>query len=266
MSDFDNSNDQRKQWWEERKQRAIQRHGRSHVWTGLFLLLIGAAATIRIALPELPHWWFGWQMLLIAIGIFIGFREKFRGGAWFVLILVGGAFLVSEIIPEISIRQYIWPMILMVVGILFIFRPKGGRCQRMRDEKKNSTGSVEGSSQTDPEYTQDDFVDSTSIFAGSNKIILSKNFKGGELVNVFGGTELNLTQADFAERAELEMTNIFGGTKLIIPSHWSVKSEATVIFGGIDDKRAMPASTTNPSKILVIKGTVIFGGIEIKSF
>lgn len=117
-----------------------------------------------------------------------------------------------------------------------------------------------------PDYSQDDFVDSTSIFGGTNKIILSKNFKGGDLVNVFGGTELNLMQADFTNRAEVEMTNIFGGTKLIIPANWSLKSEATVIFGGIDDKRSMPSTAPDPNKVLVLRGTVIFGGIEIKSF
>ena len=115
-------------------------------------------------------------------------------------------------------------------------------------------------------YSQEDFVDSTSIFGGANKIILSKDFKGGDIVNIFGGTELNLSQADITDKAILEMTTIFGGTKLIIPSNWSVKSEATIIFGGIEDKRSMPAVSGSIGKILLLKGTVIFGGIEIKSF
>lgn len=262
MNDFENFREERRKRW---KQRMDERSRYGHVWTGLFILLIGVAALVKATVTDLPDWVFSWQTLLIALGFFIGIRHGFKGGAWFILMLVGSVFLITEINPELTFRRYIWPMALIAVGIFFIFRPrsKSGRCF----EKKN-TG-TEGSSLalSEPEYSEDNFVDSTSIFGGANKIILSKDFKGGDLVNIFGGTELNLTQADINGRATLEMTTIFGGTKLIIPSNWSIKSEATIIFGGIEDKRSLPAATTsNPEKVLLLKGTVIFGGIEIKSF
>ena len=91
--------------------------------------------------------------------------------------------------------------------------------------------------------SEEDFVDSTSIFGGAKKNIISKHFKGGDLVNIFGGTDLDLTQADFTGTAVIELTTIFGGTKLIVPSNWSIKSEAMIMFGSIEDKRKMPAIT-----------------------
>ena len=125
----------------------------------------------------------------------------------------------------------------------------------------------EGSSTLKEEtWSQDDFIDSTSIFGGAKKNILSKDFKGGDIVNIFGGTELNLTQADIKGKVVIELTTIFGGTKLIVPSNWSVQSEAVTIFGGLEDKRSLSATTDNSDKVLILKGTVIFGGIEIKSF
>jgi predicted membrane protein len=114
--------------------------------------------------------------------------------------------------------------------------------------------------------TKEDYVDSTSFFGGAKKNIISKNFRGGDLVNIFGGTELDLTRADFTGTAVLELTTIFGGTKLIVPSNWTVRSEAVTIFGGMEDKRNVQTVMDNHDKILVLKGTVIFGGIEIKSF
>ena len=267
MADFENFNEERKRRWEQRKDAAIERHGRyGHVWTGVFILLVGVAALVKASLTDLPGWIFGWQTFLIALGLFIGVRHKFKGGGWFILILIGSAFLVAEINPDIPVRRYIWPMIMIVVGVFFIFRPRRRCGQHNWGEKKN-TGIQEDNSNLNKEsYSEEDFVDSTSIFGGANKIILSKDFKGGDIVNIFGGTELNLTQADINGKAVLEMTTVFGGTKLIIPSNWNIKSEATIIFGGIEDKRSLPSVPATSDKILLLKGTVIFGGIEIKSF
>ncbi len=74
-----------------------------------------------------------------------------------------------------------------------------------------------------------------------------------------------MSQADIVNEAVIETTTIFGGIKLIIPSNWTVKTEAAVIFGGIDDKRPMPALNEPTNKTLTIRGTVIFGGVDIKS-
>ncbi|HZH94371.1 MAG TPA: LiaF domain-containing protein, partial [Flavisolibacter sp.] len=104
------------------------------------------------------------------------------------------------------------------------------------------------------------------VFGGIKKIVLSKNFKGGDLVNFMGGSEINLTQADFSGRIRIETTNVFGGTKLIVPPTWDVQSEVVAVFGGVDDKRQLIGTGVDPNKVLVIEGTCIFGGIEIRSF
>jgi hypothetical protein len=150
-----------------------------------------------------------------------------------------------------------------VVGLFFIFRPR----RRWQGDEKKTAGiiAVDVGVDSETSYSKEDIVNATSIFSGTNKSILSKNFKGGEIVNIFGGTELNLSQADMNNEAIIETTTIFGGIKLIIPSNWTVKSDAAVIFGGIDDKRPMPALNEPTNKVLTIKGTVIFGGIDIKS-
>jgi predicted membrane protein len=263
--------EERRKRWEERKEGS---GGRNHIWTGVFILLIGIAALVKATVTDLPDWVFSWQMFLIVLGFFIGLKHRFKGGAWFILILVGGIFLYTEIYPDVSIRRYIWPAALILVGALIILRPRGrNRCgPRNEDQKKNPAdivfevkAGVEESYESQKDY-KEDYVDSTSVFGGAKKNIISKNFKGGDLVNIFGGTELDLTRADFTGRAEIELTTIFGGTKLIVPSNWTVRSEAVTIFGGLEDKRNTESLIDNPEKLLVLKGTVIFGGIEIKSF
>ncbi|HEX6891115.1 MAG TPA: hypothetical protein VF141_10480, partial [Chryseolinea sp.] len=83
----------------------------------------------------------------------------------------------------------------------------------------------------------------------------------------FGGVEINLTQADITGRVPIEIVQIFGGTKLIVPSHWKIDTEEVVsVFGGLNDKRQVQNTVMDPSKVLVLKGTTFFGGIDIKSF
>ena len=235
----------------------------NNMLTGVFILIIGIAALLKATLTDFPDWLFSWQMLLIAFGVFIGLRHNFRGPSWLILILIGSIFLLNEIYPEISFRRFMWPVAIIVVGLFIILRPRRGW-------KFNPNKKTEGASDSffteDIDYSKEDFVDSTSIFGGSKRIIISKNFKGGDLVNIFGGTELDLSQADFTGVAVIELTTVFGGTKLLVPSNWSVKSEAVTIFGGVEDKRRMQTITETPEKTLLLRGTVIFGGIDIKSF
>lgn len=275
MTELQDSREQRRQERQQRREERRQRWARgaqgqfgiisgrnNNVLTGAFILLIGVVALMKAVMADFPDWVFSWQMMLVAFGIFIGIRHNFRGGAWLVLLLVGGIFLLRDIFPDFSFKL-IWPTVLIVVGAFIILRPR----RRWKwDGTKRTEGTSDSFFSEDTDYSKDDFVDSTSIFGGAKKIIISKNFKGGDLVNIFGGTELDLSQADFTGVAVIELTTIFGGTKLLVPSNWSIKSEAVTIFGGIEDKRRMQTMTEAPDKSLVIRGTVIFGGIDIKSF
>jgi predicted membrane protein len=282
MTDFNDFREQKEKWREEKRKwkedfrsRIRERHGYSstgytkgRVWTGVFILLIGIAALLKAASVPLPYWAFSWHMILIALGIFIGIRHGFRGISWLILMLIGGAFLADRMYPDMEMRRYTWPVMLIVLGLFFIFRPRRRWHWESGEKKTTADSGMPHDPILNPDATdsQEDYVNTTSVFGGAKKNILSKNFKGGEIVNIFGGTELNLSQADITGEAVIEMTTIFGGTKLIIPSNWTVKSDAAVIFGGIEDKRTIPAMNEGAGKTLILKGTVIFGGIDIKSY
>lgn len=237
--------------------------------TGLFLVLIGGGLLLNKMYPEIPNWIFSWKTFLIVLGIYIGAKHHFRAGGWFVPIIIGTVFLVIENFPDLAIRPYIWPIAIISVGLIIILKPKLFRSRLTHtnpDGSEKDKGSKDFSWCDDTSFSSEDVIESTNIFSGSKKINLSKNFRGGEITNIFGGSELNLTKADIKGRVVLEVTCIFGGTKLIVPPDWNIQQEAVAIFGGIDDKRPITGMQESPDKILVIKGTVLMGGIDIRSY
>jgi predicted membrane protein len=74
-------------------------------------------------------------------------------------------------------------------------------------------------------------------------------------------------QADIEERAKLNITLVFGGVKLIVPANWEIRSELVTIFGSVEDTRAIqPVVGQEQTKLLVLTGDTVFGGIEISSY
>jgi predicted membrane protein len=253
-------------------------HRRGKIMGGLLIVSIGSLFLARELGVEMPFWLFSWKMLLIGIGIVLAVKHKFLHPGWIILVAVGGTFLMTDIYPELNIKPILWPILVIMAGLFIIFKPR----RKMRNihmhhrrhwkewhqHRHSDHARLYQNYMDREEPSKEDYIDSTALMAGVKKIVLSKNFKGGEITNVFGGTELNLTQADFEGKVSLEITQVFGGTKLIVPANWEIKSElAVTAFGSVEDKRAIqPAVTGEPTKVLVITGTTVFGGIDIRSY
>jgi hypothetical protein len=115
-------------------------------------------------------------------------------------------------------------------------------------------------------YTSEDIIDTVSVFSGTHKNIFTKNLKGGDIVVVFGGCDLNLTQADFQGTVVIDVVAIFGGVKIVVPPSWKVRSEMTAIFGGLEDKTSILPYGAESNKTVVLRGFALFGGVDIKNF
>jgi predicted membrane protein len=244
---------------------------------GLILIVIGSVLLAKAFGVMFPHWLVSWKVLLILIGLGIGIKSKFSNIGWLFPFAVGVFFLSAELIPDLHIRQYFWPIFIILLGVFFIFRPKKSyrhhysRYQKRygrsygNDVNNNSNTSffADGTTTND----MDNYLDATTFMGGIKKIVLSKNFKGGEISAVFGGAEINLTQADFEKEIKLEVNAVFGGVKLIIPANWEIKSNATAVLGGIDDKRPIQNNPlSGPTKRILLEGNCVLGGIEIRSY
>ena len=251
----------------------IQNTSNSRIWSGLILVLVGLIFFLENSGINIPDWIISWHTGLIIIGLFVGFKRNFQGVAWLVMILIGGYFTLEEI-ARVDFSKYYFAVALMILGLWLILKPKSNFKNRDRWKQKFThtepslvSPVVNDSSTVDPLIDGSDILDSVNVFGGSHQTVYSKNFKGGEIVAVFGGCDVNLTQADFNGTIILEIVAVFGGAKIIVPAGWQVKSEITAVFGGLDDKRAIaPPTGTEERKLLIIRGLALFGGVDIRNF
>jgi len=253
----------------ERDNQDMERRIRgSRIGSGMFLVLAGLLLLAYKMGAPLPGWIFTWPVLLIGIGLLTGIKSRFHNPGSFILILIGSVFLIDQTVPGIDIGNYIAPIILIGLGILFILRPRHHSFGKYRRERWQRTFAESGMNTNNytPSKDNEEYIDVHSVLGGVKKNIQSKNFKGGEIVCFMGGAEINLMQADIQGTVVLEVNNVFGGTKLIIPANWNVQIEISATFGGVEDKRNFQSNPPDPDKKIILKGSCLFGGIEIANY
>ncbi|SFO56479.1 hypothetical protein SAMN04488519_108128 [Algoriphagus ornithinivorans] len=262
---------------------------------GFVILGIGLLLLLRKLGIFYPGWLLSWPMILIVIGTVVLIKHKFESFFGSIMLGFGLYFLLErEFGFDFGIENYIFPVALILLGLYLITQKQKEKRildnvqEQIRNKSfKSSSGSSFSSSDVEDaqvESDKDDYgtsatgmggvsgisysdrVNIDAIFSGVNKRVLSKNFQGGKLTAAFGGIDLNLSQADLNGVVTMQVDVIFGGMKLIVPPHWDVRTEVTNIAAGVEDKRIYRQSEVDPDKVLVLRGTILFGGLEIKSF
>ncbi|GGB10476.1 LiaF transmembrane domain-containing protein [Mucilaginibacter rubeus] len=266
---------------------------------GIILLAVGSILLLQqFNLFFIPHNIVLWPFWLVFWGLYIGSKHQYKKASWLLLVGLGVLLLLSKNINNSD--RILWPLAVIGFGMWLILRRnkhfdpqqwkndfKGEKWtnwdkkepfQFEKAETVDYTVKEEGAEippvdpyaqkqqQYNTKYSGDDYIDTVSIFGGVNKTILSKQFRGGDIVNIFGGAELDFTQADINGRIIIDITQIFGGTKIIVPSNWQVVSDLAAVFASVDDKRIRSTASVGSEKVLVLKGVSIFAGVDIRSY
>jgi predicted membrane protein len=204
------------------------------ITAGVVLLLDNAG---RLDAGEVFATW--WPAVLILAGVLTLAANPRHWPVALIIAAVGTAFLLSNL-GIADIGDFIIPAALILVGFLVIF----GRGLGSRTE----TG---------------DKVNSFNVFSGSEIASHSKEFQGGSISAIFGGAEVDLTDAVPTPDAQLDIFTAFGGVEVKVPDGWQVEVKGLPLFGGIENATAKEAVAANAPR-LSISATVLFGGLEIK--
>lgn len=182
-----------------------------------------------------------WPVFIIGAGLLIILNNVKRYGWGLFVTLVGVFFLLNSLdIVQISVGDVFIPAILVAIGLSLLLKP--GRTDVSRSDKSEE--------------------EITAILGGGSHKNTTNDYRNGKVTAVMGGAEIDLSKATIKKEAVIDVFVLMGGVELRVPDNVIVKSRATMVLGGVEDK-TRPAESKN-APVLYLDGTVVMGGVEVK--
>ena len=98
--------------------------------------------------------------------------------------------------------------------------------------------------------------------SGVEQEIRSSEFRGGDVSVFLGGAELDLSDAEMpGNEARIQVSVMMGGIEIRVPRDWTVVNRITPVLGGVENH----TRSRSDGKRLIIEGSVVMGGVEIKN-
>jgi predicted membrane protein len=245
----------------ERMQRSSRPPGMA---AGLILIAVGTLFLLgHMGLVDTGRLWKFWPLIIVLVGLVKFFKERSQvGGA--ITIVIGVLLQLNQLGYLRLSWGSVWPLILIAAGIAMIWSrfevPKFPTPPA--DAGIAGMGTVSGTSsyETLNEY---------ALFGGIERRMHTNSFRGGSIVSVFGGVEVDFLSADIeGQEAVIYVEAVFGGIELRVPERWKVVFQGQSIFGGYSDETRPPLADTpgsTPRKTLILRGKALFGGINVKN-
>jgi predicted membrane protein len=231
---------------------------------GIILIVLGTLFLLgHMGYVDTGRLWKFWPLIIVVVGLVKFFKERSHvGGA--ITVVIGVLLLLNQLGYLQLSWGSMWPLILIAAGIAMIW----SRFEMPKfpappvDAGIAGMGTVSGTSsyETLNEY---------ALFGGIERRMHTNSFRGGSIVSVFGGVEVDFLSADIeGQEAVIYVEAIFGGIELRVPERWKVVFQGQSIFGGYSDETRPPladALGTTPRKTLILRGKAVFGGINVKN-
>ena len=191
-------------------------------------------------------------LILIAIGLnqIVQPKEWRQSFSGWIFVGIGTLFLLDNLHFIYFNFTDLWPILLILIGFS-ILRSHTGRNQEEEDGP--------------------DFINLSFILGGGDHIFTSQKITGGKITAIMGGGKIDLRQASSdKEEIIIDCFAMWGGIEIVVPYHWQVNIKGTPVLGGMENKTSSPANIEGieinlPVKKLIIKGSAIMGGVEVKN-
>ena len=263
------------------------RHNGPRLVLGLVVIGLGILFTLdKLGYVEAGTLWEYWPVLLMAAGLGRLLQPRGCHGRGFGLVLfLAGALLLLNNLDLLPYRLWdFWPALLVLLGLSMVWRaigrsgsggprPRDAGLAGWMDDGATSSGpaaaGASGASASVPPAggagsDAGAVVDCFALLGASRRRSASQDFRAASLTAIMGGCELDLRQASIrGGQAVIDTFAMWGGIEIKVPQDWTVALHGTPILGGFDDKTVRVGG--DGSKILVVTGTAIMGGVEVKN-
>jgi len=243
---------------------------------GVCLVLVGVVLALdQLGLLYANHLLRFWPAALIVIGLVMLQRREGRSALRaLVLIVVGGWLLLNTLgLVSLDLWEFFVPLLLVFIGarIMMHNRSSGSGAPPDLPGLGPSSGTSPGAQNpgnfNSPPLGSGEPVHASqfSLLSGSKRRWGKSVFRGAEMTAFMGGCELDLRDAlmSTGELAVIDVFAVMGGVTIFVPPHWTVSQEVEAIMGGVHDKTHSVPS--NPAQHLLVRGTVVMGGVEISN-
>ena len=180
-----------------------------------------------------------WPLALIFVAVMLFAANPRHWMTPLIVALVGGLVLLNTTGVADTEVNVAWPVLIIALGLMVLFGRRGAHS------------------------SSDDRISAFTAFGGTQVASHSKHFEGGNIGAIFGGAEIDLTDATLTDGASLDVFTAFGGTELKVPQGWKVVTHSLPLFGGVENvthkEHLDPDAPT-----LDVSATVVFGGLEVK--
>lgn len=234
----------------------------ARVFIGVGLIVLGILYFLKevdIISYRINDILFSLPTIVLVIGIILFVNSRRKSLSWLLMGLGSAGIVIKSF--NLDYSDFIVPVMLLALGFYIIYR---------HVEKQREAELGGGTDDYKKQYTSEyDVIEEVSVFGGSKRIINSKNFRGGNITIIFGGSELFMRDCELSDSENvLDLFVIFGGCDLTVPSNWNVKIDVVSLFGGFSSKKYnySKMDDVDENKTLIIKGLVLFGGGEMKVF
>lgn len=222
-----------------------------NVLWGLVFIALGLIIGLNaMGITNINIFFKGWWTLFIIVPSFIGiFKDENK--TWSIIWLVIGIVLLlctRDILSFDIIGKLIFPFILVMIGLSFIFKDMFQTKVNEKIKKLNSER-VDG----------ENFC---ATFGGIKNNYKDQEFKGANVDAIFGGVELDLSEAIINHDQIINSNAIFGGVDIKAPKGVNIKVKSTPIFGGVSNKLKNNYNGSLPT--IYINAFCLFGGVDIK--
>lgn len=208
-----------------------------------------------------------WPFVLMAVGATTLAQAPRRGSgaALAGIFMLGFGFL--SLLKGLGLIYISWKVIfpigIIAVGLMMVLRARRRTSSSVADAIADIDNPDRSALFTVSEgETGERVLDLTAVLGGFQRKVTSQDFRGGDITSVMGGVDLDMRTASLNGTAVLNVFALMGGISIKVPIDWSVELEGTPIMGGFDEKTMQPKDA---SKRLVVRGTAIMGGVEIRN-